>query len=508
MCIRDSMVIHDEHEKAQRAAKIYLAIAVLGGMVMLMGLLMLYAYGGTLNINELNSAVQNLPNPLKYTIGVLILFGFGAKAGMFPLHIWLPAAHPVAPAPASALLSGILTKAGIFGALVLCSTIFFHDKQWGILLLLLGVVTMFVGAVLAVLSIDLKRTLACSSMSQIGFILVGAAMQCILAEHNSLAVWGTVLHMVNHSLIKLVLFMCAGVVYINLHTLNLNDIRGFGRDKPFFQFFFAMGALGIMGIPFWNGYISKTLLHESLLEYLVNLPLGLEFAVVKTAEVLFTVTGGITIAYMLKLYVAIFVEKPRTAGAVKTKYLALSSKFAIGIPAVLLPIMGLFPHQTMEKLAILAQDFMHGHLPAHSVHYFAWVNLKGAIISLAIGLFVYFCLVRTLLMKQRDGVKVYVDRLSAQLSLEIIIYRPLIKVLVFLGTLLARIIHSVSEGVLPKLLSRELKLRKVVPPTDDYFGTYEVKKIKEEMVPQANLSYSFLGFSLGVIVVLSFIWLS
>ena len=126
---------------------------------------------------------------------------------------------------------------------------------------------MFGGALLAVFSVDLKRTLACSSMSQIGFILVGVGMQGLLGEENLPAVHGTLLHMVNHSLIKLVLFMAAGVVFMNVHALDLNEIRGFGRKKPLLKSVFLAGALAIGGIPLFSGYISKTLLHESILEY-------------------------------------------------------------------------------------------------------------------------------------------------------------------------------------------------------------------------------------------------
>ena len=204
-------------------------------MVMLMGLFLLYTLTGTLVISRLPEACAALSaekRPTLYLAGALMLFGFGAKAGMYPLHIWLPKAHPVAPAPASALLSGILTKAGIFGVLVLSCSIFLHDKNWGIAVLSLGVLTMFTGAVIALFSVNLKRTLACSSVSQIGFILVGIGMQCLLGEENALAVWGTELHMLNHSLIKLVLFMAAGAIYMNIHKLDLNDIRGFGRGKP------------------------------------------------------------------------------------------------------------------------------------------------------------------------------------------------------------------------------------------------------------------------------------
>ena len=104
-------------------------------------------------------------------------------------------------------------------------------------------------------------------MSQICFILTGIAMGCLLGEENALAARGALLYMVNHSLFKLVLFMAAGVVYMNLHKLNLNDVRGFGRKKPILHFAFLMGAVGLMGVPGFSGYVSKTLIHEGIVEY-------------------------------------------------------------------------------------------------------------------------------------------------------------------------------------------------------------------------------------------------
>ena len=129
------------------------------------------------------------------------------------------------PCPASALLSGILTKAGVFGIVVVSCVMFGTDGNWGLLVAVLGFITMFLGALLALFSVNLKRTLACSSVSQIGFILTGIGMCCLLksaGQGNGLAVRGTFLHMVNHSMFKLVLFLCAGVVFMNLHQLDLN----------------------------------------------------------------------------------------------------------------------------------------------------------------------------------------------------------------------------------------------------------------------------------------------
>ena len=414
-------VAQEETEEALTIGVMYLAVAVIGGMVLLMGLFLLNQAVGTLKIDELYRAVSKVWGEKSgqiYTAGFLMLFGFGAKAGMFPMHFWLPKAHPVAPAPASALLSGILTKCGVFGILILTAEIFVHDLTWGSVILTLGEITMVVGAVLAVFSINLKRTLACSSVSQIGFILVGVGMQCFLGEENALAVRGTFLHMINHSLIKLLLFNAAGVVYMNLHALDFNVVRGFGRKKPFLMAAFMMGALGIGGIPMWNGYVSKTLLHESIVEYIHHLQhLGESVAIFQAIEWTFLISGGLTVAYMLKLFVCLFIEKhPQKQEAYDEKkdYMSLLSKIVIGIAAMVLPILGMFPGLTMDRLADAGMHFMRsGHLH-HQVHYFTWVNLKGGLISIAIGVFVYFVMIRKVLIK---GGK-YVDLWPKKVDME------------------------------------------------------------------------------------------
>lgn len=405
-------VAQEETEEALKAGVTYLAIAVIGGMVLLMGLFLFYNAAGTLRMDQLYPAVQAVwetKSSQIYTAGFLMLVGFGAKAGMFPLHFWLPKAHPVAPAPASALLSGILTKCGVFGILILTAEVFVHDLVWGRVILLLGTITMVLGAMMAVFSVNLKRTLACSSVSQIGFILVGVGMQCFLGEENALAVRGTFLHMVNHSLIKLLLFNVAGVVYMNLHALDLNSVKGFGHKKPFLMGCFLMGALGIGGIPFWNGYVSKTLLHESIVEYIAHLHhLGENPVIFQALEWLFLFSGGLTVAYMLKLFVCLFVEEhPEKQKQYDEKkvYMNGLSTLVIGIAAVILPLLGAVPEMIMDKMADAVMPFMRsGHLH-HQVHYFTWVNLKGGLISIGIGILVYTCFIRTVLIRKGN----YVD---------------------------------------------------------------------------------------------------
>ena len=481
-------VAHDEKYESMRAAATYLAVAVIGGLTLLMGLFLLYNQTGTLMVSELYEACQGKNI---YPACVCMLVGFGAKAGAFPLQIWLPKAHPVAPAPASALLSGILTKTGVFGVLVISCQILLHDPMWGAFILVIGLITMFLGALLAVFSIDFKRTLACSSVSQIGFIFIGIGMQGLLGEHNEIAVRGTVLHMVNHSLFKLVLFMVAGVIFMNLHKLDLNQIRGFGRKKPLLKYIYLMGALGIGGVPLWSGYISKTLLHESMVEYIHELEGGhvhdIVFALsdMQVFEWIFLISGGMTIAYMTKLFVAVFVDKNEDAAVQEkydsmTKYMNRSSSAVLTFAATLFPIMGALPYITMDKMAEISSPFMGLMHVGHHVDYFTWVNLKGSVISIAIGVIIYFGIIRTFMMeKNAEGNRVYVNRWWKYLDLEDYIYRPIL--LKFLPTVFAAVclvIDRLVDGVV-------IILRKTI---------YKDSVIYQEMDEGNELTYALGTF--------------
>ena len=440
-------VVQEENQPSIRAAGTYLAVAVIGGLVMLMGIFMLYHELGTVAVDQLHEAVQQCENKaVIYASGACMLVGFGAKAGAFPLHIWLPKAHPVAPAPASALLSGILTKTGIYGMLLLSANLFLHDGVWGALILALGVATMLGGALLAVFSIDLKRTLACSSMSQIGFIMVGIGMQGLLGEENALAVHGTFLHMMNHSMIKLVLFLAAGVVFMNTHALDLNEIRGFGRKKPFLKGVFLIGALAIGGIPFFGGYVSKTLLHESIVEF------GGGW-LMKAVEYSFLFSGGLTVAYMTKLFEAVFIESNTSAKVQKKydsqkKYINPQSAFVLAVSAGALLIWGLFPENLMDKAAQLGQGIMRLAHFGERVAYFDLKNLSGAAISIGIGVVVYLFFIRKVLMEKTAGGDRYVNRWFAWFDVENLIYRPLLLgLLPLLGGLVCRVLDSFLDGV-------------------------------------------------------------
>jgi len=497
-------VAYDEKRDSIKAADTYMAVAVIGGLVMLMGIFLLYSVTGTLNFNDLKYAffdygVASLnPSDINklWAAGLCMLFGFFAKAGAFPLHIWLPKAHPVAPAPASALLSGILTKAGMFGVLILSCRVFLSNDTWGAIILVTGVITMLHGAVLALFSVDLKRTLACSSVSQIGFVLVGVGMSVLLGEENAMAIRGALMHMANHSLIKLCLFMAAGVVFMNVHKLDLNDVRGFGRKKPLLMYIFLMGALGIGGMPLFNGYISKTLIHESIVEYTELIETAKVFSyfsvsALKCIEWIFLFSGGLTVAYMTKLFVCLFIEKNEDDSVqagfneLNGKYMSFLSAAALTLSATVLPILGLLPDKTLAVMGEMSKEFLHSS-ELETVHWFSFGNIKGALISITIGALVYFVFVRLFLMskvpvnefgikeledvisgktkKQKEEAKVkrYINRWNKYLDLENAVYRPvLMKFLPFIFGVICRFLDSIVDWVvvfLRKTIYKDSKL--------------------------------------------------
>ena len=419
-------VAQEESASALKASRSYLAVAVFGGMSTLMGLFWLNHLAGTLDFEGLQAYAESIPNrSVLYIPSFFAFLGFAAKAGVFPLHFWLPEAHPVAPAPASALLSGLLTKTGVFGMIVLSVRFFYGDFVWGNALLLLAGVTMLLGAVRAVFSTDLKQTLAFSTMSQIGFILTGLAFTVLSGRENALASSGTLLHMINHTLLKLDLFLCAGAVYMNAHTLNLTELRGFGRKKPLLHICFALGYLGLIGLPLFNGYLSKSLLHEAIVEYAELAPAGRPLY--RLYEMLFLFSGGLTAAYMTKLYLCLFWFRNRSADIQKKwdgmkSYLTPVSAAALLLSAIVLPLLGLFPDLFARSLTEAGIPFLRGEPLSSSFRWFSSENLLGAAISLTVGAFCCW-LIHRFLVPKGEYLNLWPDRLN----LADRFYRPLVK---------------------------------------------------------------------------------
>ena len=495
-------VIHEQTKEAIKAGYTYLFIAVIGGLVLFMGLALLYYLLGTLSFADLKAAADSCPDrTMLRAAGFCVLLGFGAKAGMFPVHMWLPKAHPVAPSPASALLSGILTKVGIYGILMITLHAFVGDAVYGTVILIAGLITMLLGAVLGVFSINLKRTLACSSMSQIGFILTGVGMLILLTAEGSeegyaVALPGLMLHMVNHSLIKLTLFMAAGVVLMNIHALKLDEIRGWGRTRNGLKFAFALGALGISGVPLMNGYIRKTLLNEGIVEGIHHMTGIARY--LKAAEWVFLISGGLTFCYMLKLFICIFVEENEDP-QIQCRY-DIPKPYMNSLSACTIIVSSLF-------CVILGQPFVSKRLAylmsgnEHILHFKAFTleNLKGGAISLAIGGLLYLLVVRGLLKKDRH----YANYWPAWLELETI-FTPLVKFVFVIWSTILRIIDMSMDGII--VLARRTFLReKVVKNRVRRGGLARVMaaEFSEASKPiVSNFTFALMMTCVGIVVIL------
>ena len=264
----------------------------------------------------------------------------------------------------------------------------------------------------------------------------------------------------NHSLIKLCLFLCAGVVYMNLHRLDLNGVRGFGRGKPLLHFCFLAGAVSIACIPpLGSGFNSKSLLHEGILELIAELSAhGLTVWPYRVLELLFIFSGGLTVAYMTKLYICLFIEK-NADSELQAKYDAMNGRYirkpaaaALLAASVPLPFLGLFGSALLSPCAERSMPFFGQGFPGH-VHYFSGENLIGAAESIAVGALVYLLVVRPLLMASSaghsgSGKRVYVNRWPAWLDLEDKVYRPLLSALVTGSSFVFRFIASIPDSKL------------------------------------------------------------
>lgn len=486
-------VAHRQTCASQYASGTYLGIAIAGGMAILMGLFIVYYKLGTLEFSELSAIAANqggLAPVWLYAAAGCMLVGFGAKAGAFPVHVWLPASYTEAPAPATALLSAILSKTGVFGILLVTLTLLPFSESWGMFILLVGVVTMALGGIKGLMSSNLKTTLAYSSMSQIGFMLVGVGMMGLLAglfepgagsgepsgiwSAYGMAASGTLLHMLNHSLIKLVLFMLAGLVFLRTGGYELNRVRGYGHGKPFLLVTFLVAAAGVGGVPLLNGYVSKTLLHESITEYIM-LAGDDAFRII---EYLFLFSGGLTVAYMAKLFIALFVEENEDAALQERydadkNYASLWSKLAIGLCALLILALGALPNITADGIAAYAGDFTDGELLA--VNYFSLKNLSGALISAVSGAALYLLIVRLWMLRKRgEG---YRELFPAWLDMERYVYRAVFyRFIPFLLGIISRVLDSLVDTLV-------VILRKTV---------YRDRQLPYEL-PEGNCATHFLG---------------
>lgn len=250
------LVVHERTPQAVAAGVKYLVYSIFGAMLGLMGIFFFNHYLGTVTfapggVAPLSGAVT----PGLLVVTFLVILGFGTKAGMFPMHGWLPTAHPVAPAPASAVLSGVITKAGV---LAIVRVVYFLVGAKALAgtwvqtaFMILTLITVFMGSMLAYREPLLKKRLAYSTVSQVSYVLFG--LSCMVPE----AFEGALLHVLAHSTIKDALFLCAGAIIHQTGKTMVSDLRGIGKQMPVTIWCWTIASLGLIGIPPTGGFVSK-----------------------------------------------------------------------------------------------------------------------------------------------------------------------------------------------------------------------------------------------------------
>lgn len=392
-------VIHTETDEAKRASVKYFWMTVLGGFALFGGILLTFALGGE---GALQPLPQEGPVALKWSAAALLLLGFGVKAGMQPVHVWLPDAHPVAPSPASALLSGVMIKAGAYGIFRTVTALFrpqvaehLEEHAWafssqlGIVVLWIGIFTMFTGVCMALLQSNAKRMLAYHSVSQMGFILAGIGAAGYLGAHGAMGIAGGLFHVLNHALFKACLFLGVGAVYFRTKWLDMYHLGGLAKRMPLTFAFMAVAAAGITGVPLFNGFVSKCMIHHALVEaYELH-----EVASLAFAEKVYIVTCGGTACSFIKLIGLTFLGKPKVEYGPEVREAPPRMLVAMGILSAAIVTLGVRPQLVIRGVFEPGLHLWGLHfdvLEEYLAEYFLrWGDVSSVVVAFAIGATVF-----------------------------------------------------------------------------------------------------------------------
>ncbi len=351
-----------EHEKPEtrKAGFVYIVMTHIGtGFILLSFLIMA---GGSGSFGFETFAAAQLTPLLKDTAFLFALIGFGAKAGIVPLHIWLPYAHPAAPSNVSALMSGVMIKTAIY----MLIRVFFDFlgagvMWWGFLVLAVGAISAISGIMYAVVEPDLKRMLAFSSIENMGIILMGIGASMIFFAGgtpalSAVAAIAALYHLLNHSVFKGLLFMGAGSIIFSTHTKNIEKLGGLIKKMPFMAVLFLIGVLSISALPPFSGFVSEWLTFQSLLLGFGSGDSLVRIAMPVGASIL-ALTGALAAFCFLKAFGIGFLALARSEHAQHARDANMPMLLGMGILALLSVLLGVLPFYILPYLDIIAQTF-------------------------------------------------------------------------------------------------------------------------------------------------------
>ena len=381
MTLSTAALVTTEHENrdTRRAAYLYLVMSHVATGALIAGFLVLASASGSISFSTVLSG-DVVRGPTRDGLFALFLVGFGVKAGIIPLHVWLPEAHPAAPSSVSALMSGVLIKTGIYGIVRVCAFgLGVPRLSWGVIVVALGGISAVLGVLYALMQHDLKRLLAYHSIENIGIILLGlgAGMMALAYGRSELAwigVAASLYHVLNHAVFKGLLFLGAGAVVMTTGTRQIEQFGGLLRRMPWTGLFFLVGAMAISGLPPLNGFASEWLTFQAFLYGFGDLREPFVHFLFPAGGALLALTTALAGACFVKAFGISFLALPRTPAAAAAREVPAVMLAPQALLAALCLVLGLFPGGVLSALGRVLMSLPRLQRPADA----AWTGLGMA----------------------------------------------------------------------------------------------------------------------------------
>ena len=379
MSVASYFLVVFQHQKSEnrQAAFIYLLMAVVGGTFLFLAFGILAGFSDGFSFQTMQKAALS---PTWATVAFVCAFiGFGLKAGIVPLHVWLPLAHPVAPSHISALMSGVMLKVAVYGFIR-----FVYDLlggitwQWGVAVLLVGSASAILGVLYALMQHDLKRLLAYHSVENIGIIYIGLGLSMIFQatkhpEIAALALIAALYHCLNHALFKSLLFLGAGAVLQQSRQHDMEHMGGLIKKMPVTAVCFLVGCISISALPPFNGFVSEWLTFQAALQGPL-LKSGILGAMIPIAAAMLALTGALAAACFVKVFGIVFLGQARCEQIALAKDPSLGMQLSQVVLALACLAFGIFPTWTVRALNGIAEGLLGTGLTSATDNGWLWLT--------------------------------------------------------------------------------------------------------------------------------------
>jgi formate hydrogenlyase subunit 3/multisubunit Na+/H+ antiporter MnhD subunit len=368
------VLAHHADAENRRAAYVYIIMASFGTLSLLLGFGLLAGSGGGYTFADMRATAAAMPG----LVLILVLIGAGSKAGLVPLHVWLPLAHPAAPSHVSALMSGVMTKVAVYGFIRIAFDLNGPPAWWwGIAIIPVAGITCVLGVLSALMQHDLKRLLAYHTVENIGIIFIGLGLALAFSAHGmpalaALALTAALLHVLNHCIFKSLLFFGSGAVLAATHERDMEHLGGLIHRMPLTAFAFLVGCMAISALPPLNGFVSEWLTFQAILSTPDVPSWGIKL-VVPAVGAMLALAAALAAACFVKAFGVTFLGRARTPPAEKALEADRASLAAMLAFAALCLLVGIFPGFFIDGLAPVTKDLVGGRMPAQSA--IGWLSI-------------------------------------------------------------------------------------------------------------------------------------